>query len=221
MTGWLTLLQRELSLAFGRGSSVGIGMVFFLSLVILFPFSLGPDLITLRVVGPAILWAGPLLAILLGIEQLFQPDEEDGTLDIYRLSSTPMELIILAKAAAGWISLALPLIAVTPVFGTMLGMKAGPIIGCVISLLVGTPALVFFGTLCGALTVKVRRAGMLIAVIAVPFLVPALIFGVTAAIGFSSPEQPFLTAISILGAFSLFSGLVCAIGGAVLLRNMR
>lgn len=221
MTSAYALLARELELAFGRGANVGLGLVFFMALVILFPFGLGPDLNTLSKVGPAVLWAGPLLSILLGLEKLFQSDEEDGTLDVYRMSHTPFEVIVFIKAFAHWISGALPLVAAAPFLGFMLAMDGRDITGCLLCLLVGTPALVFFGALAAALTVRVQRGGMLLAVLAIPFLVPALIFGVSASIGFNSSTDPFKAPFLLLCAFSLFSVVLCPIAGAAALKTGR
>ena len=159
MKSGTALLIRELQLAFGKGANVGLGLVFFLALVILFPFGLGPDLNALSKVGPAVLWAGPLLSILLGLERLFQTDEEDGTLDIYRMSHAPFEMVVFIKAFGHWISGALPLVAAAPFLGFMLAMDGRDIVGCILCLLVGTPALVFFGALAAALTGRFLGGG--------------------------------------------------------------
>jgi len=181
MSAFTALIKRDLSLAVHGGAGVGIGLIFYLCLVILFPFGVGPNMKTLGLISPAIIWAGPLLSILLGLEKLFQPDVDDGTFDLYQLSPLPLEMIILAKAISFWITFALPLILISPLFAMMLGMSPPLIWGCIISLLIGSPALVFIGMLCAALTVRLKRAGLLMTVLAVPLLVPTLIFGVSAA----------------------------------------
>jgi len=212
------LYKRDLALAYGSGGGMGLGLIFYLCLVILFPFGVGPNMNSLGLISPAIIWAGPLLSILLGVEKIFQPDMDDGTLDIYRLSAEPMEFIVFVKAASFWTALALPLIAVSPFFAMMLGMDGKVMLGGVISLLIGSPALVFFGTLCAALTVKLRRAGLLIVILAVPFLVPVLIFGVSASRGFASSTTPIATPLYILAALSIFSGVLCSLAGARILK---
>jgi len=98
MSAFTALIKRDLSLAVHGGAGVGIGLIFYLCLVILFPFGVGPNMKTLGLISPAIIWAGPLLSILLGLEKLFQPDVDDGTFDLYQLSPLPLEMIILAKA---------------------------------------------------------------------------------------------------------------------------
>ena len=218
MIAFWSLLQREISLSISRGASLGVGAAFFLSLVILFPFGIGPDPKTLRIVGPAILWTGPLLAILLGVEKLFQPDIEDGSLDVYRMSSLPIYGVILAKAIATWLTGALPLILLSPVFGMMLSMGGIEILGCVIALFVGSPAIVFFAVFCGALTAQIPRAGMLTTIIAVPFLIPSLIFGVSASVAYASQTATISAPISVLLALSLLSSILCTWGGSVILR---
>lgn len=214
----LSLLRREITLAFAEGTNIGLGLLFFLSIVVLYPFGLGPDLDTLQRVGPAVLWTGPMLSILLGLDNLFQPDNEDGTLDLYRAATLPLEAVVLIKAFAHWLCAALPLIAVAPLFGLMLAMSPATIIGCVIGLLAGTPALVFIGAFAAAVTVRVRRSGMLLTVLAIPLLVPTLIFGVSASMGYATLALPFKTPFLIVCAFSLFSAVICSLAGAAALR---
>ena len=221
MTSFWALLGREISISLSRGTSLGIGAAFFLSLVILFPFGIGPDPKTLQIVGPAILWTGPLLAILLGIEKLFQPDIEDGTLDAYRMSRLPIYGVVLTKSLSTWLTAALPLIFLSPVFGMMLNMTGAEILGCVIALLVGSPALVFFSVFCGALTAQIPRAGMLTTIIAVPFLIPSLIFGVSASVAFASETATISAPISVLLALSLLSSVLCTWGGSVILAKIN
>lgn len=220
MSALWALFRRDIALAYGRGAGAGValGLVFYLCLVILFPFGVGPNMKTLSLMSPAIIWAGPLLSILLGVEKLFQPDADDGSLDLYRLSSQPFEAIILTKAAAFWCASALPLIAVSPLFAMMLGMEGAVILGCVIALLIGSPALVFFGALCAALTVSLKRAGLLIVILAVPFLVPVLIFGVSASRGFGPGAAPIAMPLYILAALSLFSAVLYGVAGARILK---
>ena len=221
MISFLALLGREISISLSRGASLGIGAAFYLSLVILFPFGIGPDPKTLEIVGPAVLWTGPLLAILLGVEKLFQPDIEDGTLDIYRMSHLPVYGVVLAKSLATWLTAALPLILLSPLFGMMLAMDGAAIMGCVVALFVGSPALVFFAVFCGALTAQIPRAGMLTTIIAVPFLIPSLIFGVSASVAFADETATISAPISVLLALSLLSSVLCTWGGSVILRGIK
>jgi len=218
MADAFALFRQELRLAYVQGTTVAVGLIFFLCLVVIFTFGVGPALKTLAKVGPAILWAGPLLSILLGLDHLFQADEEDGTLDVYRLAPTPMAVIVLAKAAAYWVSTALPLVVAAPVFGLMLAMSPASLVGCFLCLVIGTPALVLIGAMASALTVQVKRNGMLLTILAAPFLVPALIFGVSASTGFAAAGQPFATPFLFLSAFTLFSAVLCPIAAAAALK---
>ena len=172
---------------------------------------------TLSLIGPAVIWAGPLLSILLGLEKMFQPDVDDGTFDVYRLAPLPLEAVVLAKATAFWLAFALPLILISPLFAMMLGMEARVMAGCVISLIIGSPALVFIGSLCATLTVKLRRAGLLVSILAIPLLVPTLIFGVTAARGFGDSTTPLTAPLYLLAALSIFAVVLsCAVSAKIL-----
>ena len=121
------------------------GRVFFLILVSLTPFAIGPDLNLLARIGPAILWIAALLATLLGLDRLFQADAEDGSLDLFTMSATPLELVVLVKCAAHWWLTALPLIVAAPVLGLTLGLEPAALAGVAASLLAGTPALTLLG----------------------------------------------------------------------------
>ncbi|MEO0637665.1 MAG: heme exporter protein CcmB [Pseudomonadota bacterium] len=217
---WI-LVRRELALAFGRSANVALPLVFFLSLVILFPFGIGPDPQTLSLVGPAVLWAGPLLGTLLALDSTFQPDVEDGTLEVLMTGSTPLEVVVLGKALAVWVGTALPLVIVAPIFGMMLSMETTALTGTFLSLLAGTPALALFGTIGAAVTAPLRRSGMLLSVIILPLLVPTLIFGVGAAAGYGDAALPFRAPFLLLCALSLFAAVLAPIAGAAAIRALR
>jgi len=214
----MALVKRDLALAYQSGSGPVLGIIFYLCLVILFPFGVGPNMSTLSLISPAIIWAGPVLSILLGVEKVFQPDFDDGSFDVYRLSGIPLEMIVLTKAFTFWIAAALPLIAISPFFAMLLGMEGAVMLGCLLSLLIGSPALVFFGTFCAAITVKLKRAGLLIVILAVPFLVPVLIFGVSASRNFAANVSLVSASFYYLAALSVFSGLLCCLAGARALK---
>ena len=177
----LSLFLREWRIARRIGGGASVGAVFFLILVTIMPFSLGPDMNLLAKLGPAILWIAALLATLLGLDRLFQGDSDDGSLDMLVNAALPLELVVLVKCAAHWASSALPLIVVTPLFGLMLAMDVKPLALVALTLLAGTPALTMIGAIGAALTVSLRRGGLLMAVLALPLTIPVLIFGVSAA----------------------------------------
>lgn len=217
----LALFAREWRIARRIGGGASIGAVFFLILVTIMPFALGPDLVLLARIGPAILWVAALLAALLGLDRLFQGDNDDGSLDVLVNASLPLELVVLVKCAAHWASSALPLVIVSPLFGLMLAMEARPLALVALSLVAGTPALTMIGAIGAALTVSLRRGGLLMAVLALPLAIPVLIFGVSAASAASGGAAPFLTPFLMLCAFSLFSLAAAPFAAAAALRHVR
>lgn len=215
------LFLREWRIARRIGGGASTGAVFFLILVTIMPFALGPDLNLLARIGPAILWVAALLAALLGLDRLFQGDNDDGSLDVLVNASLPLELVVLVKCAAHWASSALPLVAVSPLFGLMLAMEAKPLALVALSLVAGTPALTMIGAIGAALTVSLRRGGLLMAVLALPLTIPVLIFGVSAASAASGGAAPFLTPFLMLCAFSLFTLAAAPFAAAAALRHVR
>ena len=216
MRSFMAVLRRDLAVAGRIGGSAGLGLVFFLMVVTLIPFALGPDLNLLSRIGPAILWIAALLSTVIGLDRLFQADEEDGSLDLLRLSSTSLEVLVLGKAAAHWIVTGLPLVLAAPVFALMLAMEPDAIAGSAVALLLGTPALTFVGAVGAALTATLRRGGLILAVLVLPFTIPILIFGVAA----SDPGgagRP--AALLILAGLSLASGAVGTLAAAAALRG--
>ena len=166
-------------------------------------FAIGPDLVLLGKIAPAIFWISGLLATLLGLDRLFQADHEDGSLDLLLTSSTPLELIVLVKCLAHWILTGLPLAAAAPFFGLMLNLPASQLWSVTLSLLAGTPALTLIGAIGAALTVSLRRGGLLLAILILPLCVPVLIFGVAAAGAGAGSPVPFATPFLILCALTL------------------
>lgn len=212
------LLLHELRLATLSGGGALTGVVFFLSIVTIMPFAIGPDLELLGKIGPAILWIGALLATLLGLDRLFMNDKEDGTLDLYHIADEPLELIILVKAIAHWLATGLPIVLAAPLFGLFLNMDADAIFATALTLLVGTPALTFFGTIGAALTTAIRRGGLLLPILILPLTIPVLIFGVAASQAATDPLTGFKTPFFLLSAMSLFSLVLAPIAAAWVLR---
>jgi heme exporter protein B len=221
MTPALALFVRELRIARRIGGGAPVGAVFFLILVAVMPFALGPDLNLLARLGPALLWIAALLATLLGLDRLFQADHEDGTLDILVAGSLPLELAVLIKCAAHWTASTLPLIVVSPLFGLMLAMTPTPLMLVAATLLAGTPALTMIGAIGAALTVSLRRGGLLMAVLVLPLTIPVLIFGVAAASAASGGAAPFFAPFLVLCALSLFAIAAAPFAAAAALRYVR
>ena len=211
------LFWREIRIAGRIGGGGAAGLVFFLILVTVTPFAIGADLKLLARLGPALLWIAALLATLLGLDRLLQSDEEDGSLDLMLMSGTPLELIIAVKCLAHWTVTALPLIFAAPVFGVLLGMEAPAVFGVMLSFAAGTPALTFLGAIGAALTVSLRRGGLLLAILVLPLTIPVLIFGVAAAGGGSGG----LTAPLVLCGLSLLAMAAAPFAAAAAVRHVR
>ncbi|MGO9742432.1 MAG: heme exporter protein CcmB [Roseiarcus sp.] len=221
MNAALALFVREWRIARRIGGGASIGAMFFLILVSIMPFALGPDLALLGRLGPAILWIAALLATLLGLDRLFQSDADDGSLDGLVNAALPLELTVLIKCAAHWTVSALPLVVVSPLFGLMLAMNALSLALLALTLVVGTPALTMIGAIGAALTVSLRRGGLLMAVLALPLTIPVLIFGVAAASAASGGLSPFRMPFLMLCAMSLFSIALAPFAAAAALRHVR
>ena len=215
------LFIREWRIARRVGGGASIGVAFFLILVTIMPFALGPDLALLARLGPAILWIAALLATLLGLDRLFQADADDGSLDVLITAKLPLELVVLVKCAAHWTASALPLVIVSPLFGLMLAMEAKPLAFVALSLVAGTPALTMIGAIGAALTVSLRRGGLLMAVLVLPLAIPVLIFGVSAASAASGGAAPFAMPFLMLCAFSLGAIALAPFAAAAALRHVR
>lgn len=213
------LLMRELRIGRRIGGAASMGVVFFLCLVTITPFAIGPDLKLLARVGPAILWIAALLATLLGLDRLFQADHDDGSLDLFLLGETPLELIVLVKCLAHWLLTGLPLVAASPLFGLMLGLNAQALGLVTLSLLVGTPALTLIGAIGAGLTVSLRRGGLLLSILILPLCVPVLIFGVAAAAAETEALTPFMTPFLILCGLSLAAVAIAPFAVALALRH--
>lgn len=219
MSGWFSsLVARELHLAIRVGGGALIGVLFFLAVVTVVPFGIGPDLNLLSRVGPAILWIGALLSTLLGLDRLFQADRDDGSLDLLLMAGRPLELVVLAKCLAHWLATGLPLVLAAPVLAIFLNLDPVAIGAVTLTLFVGTPALTLIGAIGAALTVTLRRGGLLLAVLVVPLTIPVLIFGVSAADAAISEPMPFMTPFLILCALSLISAVVGPVAAGAALR---
>ena len=215
---FLAVVARDLRLAGRIGGSGALSLVFFLMIVALVPFGLGPDLNLLARIGPGILWIAAVLATLIGLDRLFQADEEDGSLDLLSGAPAPLELLVLAKVTAHWLTTGLPLALATPLFGLLVALSPTGMAATSLTLLLGTPALTFIGAVGAALTASIRRGGLILAVVVLPLMVPTLIFGVSATDAALGGTVPFTTPLAILGALSLAAGVVGTLAAAAALR---
>jgi heme exporter protein B len=215
------LFVREIRLAGRIGGGGATSLLFFLTLVALVPFAIGPDLPTLAKIGPAVLWIAALLATLLGLDRLFQADEEDGSLDLLLACDAPLEMIVAVKCFAHWTVACAPLVAAAPIFGLMLAMDGRALTGVAVSLLVGTPALTFLGAIGASLTATLRRGGLLGAVVILPLCAPVLIFGVASAAAADGDAAAFVTPFLFLCAMSLATIASAPFAAAAALRHLR
>lgn len=213
------IFLRDIRVALRVGGGALIGVLFFLTVVALIPFALGPDLALLRRIGPAVLWLGALLASLLTLDRLFADDQADGSLDLLLMGGTPLELVVAAKALAHWITTGLPLVIAAPVLGLMLNVEPRALVIVALTLLVGTPALTFIGVIGASLAVAVRRGGLLLPILILPLAIPVLIFGVAAANAVLVGPMPFGTPFTILCALTLFSIVIGPFAAAATLRH--
>src|SRR3954454_10513232 len=213
------LLVRDMRIAVRIGGGALMGVLFFLIVVTLMPFAIGPDLALLQRIGPAILWLGALLASLLTLDRLFAADAEDGSLDLLLMGHAPLELAVLAKAAAHWITTGLPLVIAAPLLGLFLNLDAGASGAVALTLLAGTPALTGIGLVGAALSVALRRGGLLLPLLVLPLTVPILIFGVAASNAAVAGPMSFGAPFMILCALSLGSLVLGPFAAAAALRH--
>ena len=176
----IALLQRDLRLAFRAGGGFGLGLAFFLMVAVLVPLGVGPEGALLARIAPGILWVGALLACLLSLDRMFALDFEDGALDLMAVSPLPLEGVVAMKALAHWLVTGLPLVLIAPVLGVLLSLAPGGYFWLLASLFLGTPALSLIGGFGAALTVGLKRGGLILSLIVLPMYVPSLIFGAEA-----------------------------------------
>jgi heme exporter protein B len=219
MSGFTSIMRREMRLAFAAGGEVLTLLLFFVIVGAIVPFAVGPDKELLSRIAPGIVWVAAFLAMLLGLDRLFRADLEDGTLSLYRLADMPLSAIVAAKVIVHWVTSALPLIIVSPFLAMILAMDLETFWRTIISLLLGTPALVAFGTFGAAITVAIKRGGLLAPILIAPLCVPVLIFGVGVIAPLGGPDQAtvamlFLAALSLMAlALSPFAAALAIVWG--------
>lgn len=217
----LALFVRDLRLGIRAGGGALVGILFFLAVVAVVPFGVGPDLNLLARIGPAILWIGALLASLLGLDRLFQAEREDGALDLILLAEGRhmLALSVFVKCLAHWTAAVLPLVVASPLLGLFMNMDPLGIGATTLTLLVGTPAIAFIGAVGAAVAVALPRGGLLVSVLVLPLTIPVLIFGVSAAYGAVNDPDPFLPPFLILAALTLFFAVIGPFAAALALKG--
>jgi heme exporter protein B len=215
------LLLRDLRLAFRSGGGFGLGLAFFLILAVLVPLGVGAEGGTLGRIAPGILWVGALLACLLSLDRIFALDHEDGSLDLLATSPLPLEGVVAIKALAHWLVTGLPLTLLAPGLGVLLNLAPGAYGWLVLSLLLGTPTLSIVGAFGAALTVGLRRGGLLLSLLVLPLYVPTLIFGAEV-VRRGADGMALGTPLALLAAISLGAAALLPFAAAAALRvNLR
>lgn len=216
LTAFLIVLRRELLLALRQKSDLFTVFFFFLIVSSLFPLAIGPELSTLKLIGPGVIWVGALLSSLLVLHRLFESDYSDGSLEQLVLSGEPLTILVLGKVIAHWCIAGLPLVLVAPLIGLQFSLPTSSLMTLTLTLIIGTPVLSMFGSIGAALTIGLRGGSALSSLLILPFYVPVLIFG-AGAVGAQLQGLDISGHLSILIAMLCFSiGLApLAIAGAV------
>lgn len=217
----IALLRRDLALAVRAGGGFGLGLAFFLIVVVLVPFGVGPEAQVLTRIAPGILWVAALLAALLSLDRIFALDFEDGSLPLLATSPLPLEGVTLIKGVAHWVTTGLPLTLAAPLLGFLLNLAPSAYGWLLLSLALGTPALSMIGTFGAAITVGLRRGGLLMSLLVLPLYVPTLIFGAEA-VRRGSEGLPAATPLLMLAGITLGCFAVLPFAAAAALRvNLR
>jgi len=212
------LVRRDLLIAWKEGGTIGLALGFYLIVVTMLPLGLGPDLNLLSRLAPSVLWVALLLAALLSLGRLFEPDFEDGSLEVLAVGPLPLEAIAAAKSLVHWLTTGVPLTIMAPVLGLLLNLQPTAYGVAIATMLVGTPAISFIGAIGAALTLRARRGGLLLALLMLPLFVPTLIFGIEAVNAAVTDSESFWPSFLILAAVSLASAALAPLATAAALR---
>ncbi len=203
-----TVLKRDLQIAFRHSGDIFNPLMFFVMVVTLFPLGIGPEPTVLTRIAPGIIWVAALLSAMLSLERLFKSDHSDGALEQMMLSPQPLSLMVLAKVLAHWLVTGVPLILAAPLLAVLLHLDSNSYGALMATLAVGTPILSLLGAIGVALTVGLRKGGVLLSLLILPLYIPVLIFA-TSAIDAASMNMPYSGHLAILGAL-LVGSLVLA-----------
>ncbi len=218
MRAFLSLIRQDLRLGIRQGGDIGLVLGFFVLAVILFPFGIGPEPELLRRVAAGIVWVAALLAAVLSLDRLFATDYADGGLDLIALSAMPLELAVLAKAAAHWLTTGLPLVIVSPLLAILVDLDPAALPSLVVGLLLGTPAMSLVGAIAAALSLGARRPGVLTTLVVLPLYLPPLIFG-TGAVEASLAAEGARAHLLLLAALTVAAVPLAPLAAAAALRQ--
>lgn len=214
---FIATLKRELQLALRRRSDLVNPLIFFLMVATLFPLGVSPEPTLLATLAPGVVWVAALLSTLLAMDSLFRSDFEDGSLEQILLSPQPLFIVVLGKVIAHWMMTGLPLTLMAPLIAVMLFLPAEGMSGLMMSLLIGTPTLSLVGAIGAALTVGLRKGGVLISLLVLPLYIPVLIFG-TAAVEAAVTGLPLAGHLALLGALLALGVALAPLAIAAALR---
>jgi heme exporter protein B len=206
-------------LSLRQGGGAGTALGFFLTVVVLLPIGLGPDQALLQRLAPGALWIALLLSVLLSADRIFQQDYEDGSLDIMAMGPVPLELVALAKSLAHWLSTGLPLAVSAPLLGFLLNLDPAVILPLILAMALGSVALSLLAAVGAAVTVGLRRGGLLVSLLVLPLYVPVLIFGVSASAAGTAGPDIATPSLIILSALALASLVLSPVASAAALRS--
>ena len=217
MSPFTAIVRRDLILAVRHRAEAANPLLFFVIVVALVPLGLNPRRETLELIAPGVFWIGALLATLLSLERMFRTDFEDGSLELMLISPHPLPLIVLAKIVAHWLVTGLPLLAAAPLIALLLGLPAKSLAVLLATLALGTPALSAVGAIGVALTVGLRRGGMLLSLLVLPLYIPVLVFA-SSAVTAAADGLPVAGQIYVLGALTALSFSLAPLAVAAALR---
>jgi heme exporter protein B len=217
LTAARLVITRDLTLAFRRPEQLLHPLAFFVMVTTLFPLSVSPELSQLRAIAPGVLWVAALLAALLALEFLFRDDAQDGTLEQYALSGQSLTWLLLGKTGAHWLLTGVPLSLMAPLMGYTLGVPAAASAGIMVTVALGSLALSFIGSIGAALTLGVRRGGVLLSILILPLAVPILIFG-SRATELAIRGEAYVAPMELLGAIVVLSFTLAPLAAAAAVR---
>ena len=218
MRAFCGLIRQELRLGMRQGGDIGLVLGFFVLAVILFPFGIGPEPELLRRVAAGIVWVAALLAAVLSLDRLFAADYADGGLDQIALSAMPLEMAVLAKSAAHWLTTGLPLVIVSPLLAMLVDLDPAALPSLVLGLLLGTPAMSLVGAIAAGLSLGARRPGVLTTLLVLPLFLPPLIFG-TGAVEASLAAEGARAHLLLLAALTVAAVPLAPLAAAAALRQ--
>ncbi len=218
MSGFFAIIARDARLALRAGGNVGTALGFFLTVIVLMPIGIGPDQALLSRIAPGVLWIALLMSVLLSADRIYAADFDDGSLEVMATGRLPLEMVALAKALAHWLTAGLPLALLAPALGFLLNLDAALTPRLWLAMTTGSLALSMLAALGAAITVGLRKGGLLISLLILPLYIPLLIFGMSTSTGGAGGPDITLPSYLILLAIVLLALVVSPVASAAALR---